>query len=283
MAEKKRVVVAGARGVFGSLLCAELEDAFDVVRTSRTPAPGFVPLDVNDVSAVASAVRGAFAFACAAGPFQLLDRKVVRAVVEEGVHWLDIADDEDWFFDVYDDRILRAAAEDVGVSVLPGLSTLPAISGALVRSLGAPPHVEIILRIGNRNRKGAAAIASGAALRTPDRDLLFRELKVSAEVRTEFQMPGAAALLRLLSTFPPATRLKIAKAIAPIATRLRLGTPGGSVRVLTGAGSAEVVARDQRLAILPVAYALEHMPAAGVQSPLVFPHEPFLEWIRERA
>ena len=35
MAEKKRVVVVGARGVFGSLLVRELADSFDVVEAPR--------------------------------------------------------------------------------------------------------------------------------------------------------------------------------------------------------------------------------------------------------
>src|SRR6185436_17593610 len=74
----KRVVVLGARGVFGSLLVRELEGKYDVVPAGRGE------LDP----------RGAFAVACTAGPFQQLDRAMVRTCVDAGAHWLDIADDE---------------------------------------------------------------------------------------------------------------------------------------------------------------------------------------------
>ena len=273
MAAKKRIVIAGAGGVFGSLLCRELEADYDVVATTRAT------LDLRNPEAVANAARGAWAFACAAGPFRLLDRRIVRAVVDAGSHWLDIADDAEWFFDLIDDRRLRAAAEDRGVAVLPGLSTLPAISGALVRRLGAPPRVEIALRIGNRNAKGAAAIASGAALRSPDRELFWREMHVESTVRTEFEVPGVAAAMRLLSALPLQARWRLAKIVAPLVTRLRFGSPGGSISVRSSAASIELAGPDQRLAILPLVYALAHMPGAGVHSPLVFDHEALLQWI----
>ncbi len=137
MAEKRRVVVVGRRGVFGSLLVRELSREFEIVEN----------------------FRGAYAVACAAGPFQKLDRGMVREAVEAGAHWLDIADDAGWFFDLLDDAALNEAAINRGVAVIPGLSSLPTISGALVRKLGAK-KVAITLEINNANRKGAAAMAS---------------------------------------------------------------------------------------------------------------------------
>ncbi|MFL6247659.1 MAG: hypothetical protein ACJ74H_16660, partial [Thermoanaerobaculia bacterium] len=127
MAAKKRVVIAGSRGVFGSLLVHELAEAYDVIATTRET------LDLRDIDAVGRAARDAFAFVCAAGPFQQLDRRIVRAVVDAGAHWLDIADDERWFFDLVDDAQLDELARKRGVVVMPGLSTLPAISCALVQ------------------------------------------------------------------------------------------------------------------------------------------------------
>src|ERR1051326_1311157 len=140
MAAKKRVVVLGARGVFGSLLVRELADRYEVVPQGRGE---FDP-------------RNAFAVACTAGPFQQLDRGLARKTVEAGAHWLDIADDEGWFFDLVDDRDLDALARAKNVAVIPGLSSLPAVSGALVRRLGAAKNVTITLHINNRNAKGVA-------------------------------------------------------------------------------------------------------------------------------
>lgn len=275
MAAKKRVVVAGSRGVFGSLLVQELADAYDAIATTRET------LDLGDVDAVARAAQNAFAFVCAAGPFQQLDRRIVHAVVEAGAHWLDIADDERWFFDLLDDRQLDALARERGVVVMPGLSTLPAISSALVRRMGAPERVAITLFIGNDNAKGAAAIASGAALRTPDRELLRRELGIDAEVRTRFEMPGVQLAMRVLASVPLKARTSIARVISRIAKLFRFGTRGGYVEVRAGDRAERVGGADQRLAILPVVFALEHLPPPGVHAPSVLDAERLLQFVSE--
>ncbi|MGZ8781502.1 MAG: hypothetical protein ACXW31_16425, partial [Thermoanaerobaculia bacterium] len=239
MAAKPRVVVAGARGVFGSLLVEELRDAYDVVPTTRDT------LDLADVGAVARIARGAYAFACAAGPFQMLDRAIVRAVVDAGAHWLDIADDERWFFDLLDDHALEARARELGVAVIPGLSSLPAISCALARRAMPAERVTITLFIGNDNRKGAAAIASGATLRSPDRELLRRELGVEATARAKFEMPGGHLAMSALRVLPLRARLGMAKMLARVLPRF--GSAGGYVEV-----NGERVAMTQRSAILPL-------------------------------
>jgi len=257
----KRVVVLGARGVFGSLLVRELEGKYDVVPAGRGE------LDP----------RGAFAVACTAGPFQQLDRAMVRTCVDAGAHWLDIADDEKWFFDLLDDRELDALARERGVAVIPGLSSLPAISGALVRRLGAPPRVEIKLFIGNRNAKGAAAIASAAAsggrvLRTPDRELLRRELGVDAEAVVEFESSLALPMLRLLGRAP--------RFAAALAKPFRFGSRGGAVEVRAGDRVAKVSGPDQRMAILPIVFALEHLDGLqGCLTPSAFDAEELLTFV----
>jgi hypothetical protein len=265
LAAKKRVVVLGARGVFGSLLVNELRDRYDVIEPLRGQ---------HDF-------RGAFAVACAAGPFQQLDRGLVREAVEQGAHWLDIADDERWFFDLVDDADLDALARERGVVVMPGLSTLPAVSGALVRRMGAPKHVTITLFIGNDNAKGAAAIASGAALRTPDRELLRRELGIDADVRTRFEIPGVQIAMRALATLPMTTRVRFARVISRIAKAFRFGTRGGYVEVRAGERVERVSGVDQRLAILPLVFVLEHLPAPGVHAPSVLEHEQLLAFVGE--
>ena len=275
MAAKKRVIVAGARGVFGSLLVKELASAYDVTPTTRET------LDLNDIDAVARAAHGAFAFVCAAGPFQQLDRRIVSAVVDAGAHWLDIADDERWFFDLIDDAQLDALACERGVVVMPGLSTLPAISAALVRRMGVPRQVTITLFIGNDNAKGAAAIASGAALQTPDRELLRREYGIDAEVRTRFEMPGVQPAMWLLAKVPLQARTRIARVLARIAKLFRFGTRGGYVEVRAGERAERVEGLDQRLAILPIVFALENLPAPGVHTPVVLDAERLLQFVSE--
>ena len=264
MAEKKRVVVVGARGVFGSLLVRELADTYDVVEAPRGQ------LDF----------RNAFAVACTAGPFQLLDRGMVREAVARGAHWLDIADDAQWFFDLVDDAALDALARERGVVVMPGLSTLPAISGALVHHLGSPRQVSITLYIGNDNAKGAAAIASGAALHTPDRELLRRE-GIDAVVRTRFEMPGVSLAMRALAKFPVPVRMRIARFIARVAKAFRFGSRGGYVEVRSGDRAERVSGADQRLAILPLVFALEHLPEPGVHAPSVLDPDELLEFVSE--
>lgn len=279
MAAKERVIVAGSRGVFGSLLVKELANDFDVFATTREL------LDLGDVDAVHRAAKSVFAVCCAAGPFQQLDRRIVRAAVDAGAHWLDIADDERWFFDLLDDRELDALARERGVVVMPGLSTLPAVSGALVRRMGNPQRVQITLFIGNKNRKGPAAISSGSVLRTPDRELLRRELGIDADVRTKFEAPGASALLRLVGKLPERARGRVAKIAAAIAKPFRIGTSGGYVEVRAGDRVERVTSRDQRIAILPLVFALQHIAElqAGVHSPSVLDQEALLRYMSSRA
>lgn len=264
---KRRVVVAGSRGVFGRHLIEALGSRYDVVATTRDT------LDLRDVDAVARAARGAFAFACTAGPFQQLDRAIVRAVVNEGAHWLDIADDARWFFDLVDDRDLDALARARNVVVMPGLSTLPALSSALLRRIGPVPRATITLYIGNANPKGAAAIASAAHLETPDRELFRREFGIEAEVRTRFQMPGVPLMMRALRFLPLAARIRLAKLLARLAPRI--GTSGGYLQV-----NDTRIAINQNAAVLPLVYALEHLDRrSGCLSPTVLDAEDLLAFV----
>jgi len=262
MAAKRRVVVVGPRGVFGSLLVRELTSDFEVIEGTRTN------LDF----------RGSWAVACAAGPFQQLDRGLPRQAVNAGAHWLDIADDAGWFFDLLDDKTLDAAARERGVAVLPGLSSLPAISGALARKLNAK-EIDITLYIGNANRNGAAALASAANLVTPDRELLRRELGIDASVHVKFEMPIAAPMLKLLGMLPPRPRVRLTKLLGRIP--FRFGTSGGAVEVRSGDRSVRATGSDQRFAILPLVYALHHLDGLhGCHSPSVFDPDELLRYLR---
>jgi len=215
----------------------------------------------------------------------------VRAVVESGAHWVDIADDPAWFFGLVDDRALDTLAHERGVAVIPGLSSLPAISCALVRRLHPVDKVDITLRINNRNQKGAAAIASSTyssagAFETPDRELLRRELGVEAEVHVKFEVPFASTLIRALRIVPESSRVKVSRFMSRIAKPFgRFGSSGGWVEVRGGKNTVRVTGRDQRFAILPVVFALEHLDGiSGCLSPThAFHPEELLQFVEERA
>lgn len=285
MAPAKRVIVAGAAGVFGKLLVQELVGQYDVLAATRRD------IDLDDVQSVARAAKGAYAFACTAGPFQRLDRRIVRAVVESGAHWVDIADDPAWFFGLVDDRGLDTLAHERGVAVVPGLSSLPAISCALVRRLHPVDRVDITLRINNRNRKGPAAIASSAYSRggtfdTPDRELLRRELGIDSDVRVKFEVPFASTLIRSLRIVPEKHRVNVSRVMSALTKPFnRLGTAGGSVEVRDGRNVARLIGRDQRFAILPLVFALGHLDGlSGCLSPThAFHPEELLRFVEERA
>src|SRR5207237_865572 len=90
-------------------------------------------LDLADAGALAGAAAGCAAVVCAAGPFQSLGRGLPGAAVAAGAHWLDIGDDPGWVLPLLADSNLDVAARAAGLAVMPGLSTVPALSGALVR------------------------------------------------------------------------------------------------------------------------------------------------------
>lgn len=253
--------------MFGSLLVEELRDAYDVVPTTREI------LDLSDLNGVSAFALGAYAFVCAAGPFQTLDPALVRAVVTAGAHWLDISDDERWFFDLLDDRSLDALARQRGVAVISGLSSLPAISCALARRVMPAKRVTITLFIGNDNAKGAAAIASCAVLRTPDRELLRRELDLDATVRARFEMPGAHLAIAALRVLPLRLRIRFGKLLARLIPRF--GSQGGYVEV-----NGVRIEGGQRMAILPVVFALQHLEGkSGCMPPTVFDPEELLAFV----
>ncbi|MFL6246159.1 MAG: hypothetical protein ACJ74H_09060, partial [Thermoanaerobaculia bacterium] len=137
--------------------------------------------------------------------------------------------------------------------------------------------ITITLFIGNDNAKGAAAIASGAALRTPDRELL-RRAGIDARVRTRFELPGVSLAMRVLAALPIGTRTRIAKVIARIAKLFRFGTRGGWIDV----NGLKLSSADQRLAILPIVFALEHLPPPGVHAPTVLNAEELIAYARRR-
>lgn len=254
--------------MFGSLLVEELREEYDVVAATREI------LDLSNHNMVAAFALNAYAFVCAAGPFQTLDPAIVRIVVTSGAHWLDISDDARWYFGLLHDPALYQLALQRKVCVVPGLSSLPAISCALARRL-MPAHADITLFIGNDNPKGAAAIASCAVLNTPDREILDHELGIDATVRARFEMPGAHLAIAALRVLPLRARIRFAKLLARLIPRF--GTQGGYVEV-----NGVRIAMTQRRAILPVVYALKHLDGKrGCFGPTGFDQEELLAFVQQ--
>ena len=227
------------------------------------------------------------------------------AAVRAGAHWLDIGDHEGWVVPVLDDATLDAAARDAGLAVIPGLSTVPALSGALARwgceRLPGADRARITLFIGNRNAKGAGAIASAMSsgfrrptpvdlpfgrriaylARSPDTELLRRDLGLDAEFRVVLEWAPAGLLVFGLrpvwSRLGSRTRSRGARILAAISPLFgRFGSEGGCLQVDLWDGkwrrSVAALSGDQRIGILPCAMALQRLleddlPERGVVHP----------------
>jgi hypothetical protein len=321
MAERPRVLIAGGSGVFGRLLARELlrTTSVDLVLAARHLATAdgacrevgapdrtsAIALDLGDPESLTRAARGCVAVACAAGPFQELSHDLPLAAVRAGAHWVDIGDAEGWVVPILDDTTLDAAARDAGLAAIPGLSTVPAISGALARwgreRLPGARRARVTLLIGNRNAKGAGAIASAMASgfgrptrvdlpfgrrlaylgRSPDTELLRRDLGLEAEFRVVLEWGPAGLFVSgvgpLVSHLGDRARSRVAGLLSTISRPFgRFGSEGGCLQVDLWDGGRRVsvaaVSGDQRLAILPCAMALqglleEELPERGVIHP----------------
>jgi hypothetical protein len=255
-------------------------------------------LDLDEPDPLTRAARGCVAVACAAGPFQELSHELPMAAAEAGAHWVDIGDDVGWVVPILDDTTLDAAAREAGLTVMPGLSTVPAISGALARwgreRMPGAPRARITLFIGNRNAKGAGAIASAMASgfgrptrvdlpfgrrlaylgRSPDTELLRRDLGLDAEFRVVLGWGPAglfvASVGPLWPRLGPRARARVAGLLSSISEPFgRSGSEGGCLQVDLWEGerrtSVAALSGDQRLAILPCSMALQRLLEGGLR------------------
>jgi NAD(P)-dependent dehydrogenase (short-subunit alcohol dehydrogenase family) len=321
MAGRPRLLIAGGSGVFGRLLARELLVTTDAVlvlagRDGRRAAAVCraldagrratpLALDLTDPDALLHAAAGCFAVACTAGPFQRLSTRLPSAAVSAGAHWLDIADYAGWVLPLLADESLHERAAAAGLVVMPGLSSTPALSGALIRRCAERlPDARVgrvTLYIGNRNHKGAGAIASAlgagfAAPRpvrlpvgqrlayrfdSPDAALLREELGLAVEFRVAFEWSVSnwlmASVSPLAGRLSPAGLMRLARVLAGLAAPLsRFGSDVGCVQAQVASplqrASAALVGRGQRLAVLPCALAVEallrgELAARGVVHP----------------
>lgn len=162
-----RILLLGGYGGFGARIARRLAAAgHEVLVAGRSHEkaarfcagrPGLTPLALDrntGLAAVLAEERPALLID-AAGPFQGAGYGVARACIAAGCHYLDIADGRDFVAGIGE---LDEAAQAAGVAVISGASSVPALSGAVVRKLAAGMEsvsaVEMAISASNRATAG---------------------------------------------------------------------------------------------------------------------------------
>jgi len=142
---RKRILLVGGAGVFGSRLARGLADTVDadvliagrslakaqaVARDVR--AAGAVALDRGTATADEIRQLGVDLVIDAAGPFQGADLVFARACIEAGVDYIDLADGRD-FVGAF--PALDADAKAKGVRAITGASSTPALTHAALNAM----------------------------------------------------------------------------------------------------------------------------------------------------
>lgn len=140
-----RILVLGAYGFFGNRICAALakNPRIQLIMTGRdlskaTAAAYQIGLSANHARAMdannpelAAQLRklGVNTVIHAAGPFQGQGYQVARAAIKAGCNYLDLADGRAFVSGI---TRLDAEARTAGVSIVSGVSSLPALTSAVV-------------------------------------------------------------------------------------------------------------------------------------------------------
>jgi saccharopine dehydrogenase-like NADP-dependent oxidoreductase len=171
----KTILIIGGYGVFGGKLADALsaDPAFDVIVAGRSlsSAERFCegkacrPLAVDTAAPdLAAALAGArpFIVVDASGPFQVrrdAPYRVAEAALACGAHYLDLSDDGAFTAGI---DTLNDAAIERGLTVLSGVSSVPALSSAAVVQLAEGfttiDHIESIILPGNRAPRGLSVV-----------------------------------------------------------------------------------------------------------------------------
>jgi len=151
--ERLKVLILGGYGTFGGRLAQLLDDdarlTLLIAGRSRAKAEGFcagltscatkVPCSLDRDGDLHAQLRDyrPDVIVDASGPFQAYGGdhyRLVRAAIELGIHYLDLADGSDFVQGI---AALDAAARERNVLVLSGVSSFPVLTAAVVRSLAA--------------------------------------------------------------------------------------------------------------------------------------------------
>ncbi|MCW1430786.1 DUF4166 domain-containing protein [Novosphingobium sp. JCM 18896] len=168
----RRVLVLGGYGGFGGRISRRLAgQGLEVLVAGRSFAkaeafcrgdPHLIPVELERSDIVAALSQHApDLLVDASGPFQAMDLTIPRACIAAGVHYCDIADSRAFVTAVPE---LDAAARKRGVVLISGASSVPALSGAVVRELSTGldrvTAVEIAISASNRAAAGPAVAAA---------------------------------------------------------------------------------------------------------------------------
>jgi hypothetical protein len=168
-------IVFGGYGTFGSIVAQELalheiqvtiagrnQARADSFAKSLGPGHRGLAADVTNPDSCRASLQNQTVAVNCAGPFAPFADTLLQACLDQGCHYVDIADDRDYCRLVRDKRELF---QHKGLAAVYGCSSLPAISGALALfalsdAEEKPKRARATLLIGNNNPKGHAAIAS---------------------------------------------------------------------------------------------------------------------------
>ena len=167
-----RILVLGGYGGFGGRISYRLAMAGHeviVAGRSRVKAAvfcadkaGLTPAEVSRDAIGEGLARWRPAVVVdASGPFQEMDLAVPRAAIAAGVHYCDIADSTAFVTAI---AALDGEAKAAGVAVISGASSVPALSGAVVRDLAegldTVAQVRIAISASNRATAGGSVAAA---------------------------------------------------------------------------------------------------------------------------
>jgi saccharopine dehydrogenase-like NADP-dependent oxidoreductase len=238
-----RILVLGGYGGFGARIAKRLAAAGHVVLVAgRVPGkarafcagnPALVPLalDRKDIAAALAAERPDLVVD-ASGPFQAMDHAVPRACIAARTPYCDIADGRGFVCGM---AALDDEAKAAGVAMIAGCSSVPALSGAVVRELARGMTrlraVEIAISASNRATAGPA-VAAAILGQVGQSFLLYRGGQwISATgwqdvERLDFRVPGLAPVSRRLVAMVDVPDLQLLPARLPDAPAVafRAGT-----------------------------------------------------------
>lgn len=169
----KSVLIIGGYGGFGARLSKRLAKAgwrvwvggrrLDAATAFCADLAGCEPVAMDrqqDVSPVLIALKPDLLID-AAGPFQGNNYAIPRACIAAGVHYLDLADARDFVCGIGE---LDDAARAAGVIVMGGASSVPALSGAVIKELSVDftqiTAINMAISASNRATAGPAVSAS---------------------------------------------------------------------------------------------------------------------------
>ncbi len=183
---RHKVLVLGASGLFGSLLCEQISRSnlnIDLVLSSRSwhnlnelkksldaKKSASVEIDILNLDIHTSktllsqelTVNRPDILVNCAGPYQSFNTDLISICVDLKINYIDLADDSDFVFSV--PSKFNAKAQANNVSVITGASSVPALSSAffmhLKKDFDTVDSVDIAITPGNKTPRGLATTQS---------------------------------------------------------------------------------------------------------------------------